>query len=397
MPLLNDESLRTLLHESGNSFAIPPSGAADTLDRVRRGDDERAAPVQTAFDLGDGDAVPAARTIRGTLRAHRVLTVAAALIILLALGGAGILWGNTAPPPRSTAGGAVLHGGAPQPAPRTSSGQFGLKTTGTGAPYGAASVPAATPSSAAGTATSGTSSTNAPALPTGAVGQPARIEQTGSLDLTVARGRLSATMTRLADLATTFDGFVANSQTQSGGPGAPSGTVTLQIPVATFPAVLKEAQSLGHTSQLTTKATDVTGQYVDLQARITALEASRQQYLTIMTRASSIGDVLAVQAQLDSLQSQIEQLQGQLGLLTSETTYATLISTVSEAGPAHHRPAPAARSAWSRAWHDSLHGFAAGVEGLIRVAGPVLFALLCLAAVLLGGRLSWRRLQRRNL
>ena len=53
-------------------------------------------------------------------------------------------------------------------------------------------------------------------------------------------------------------------------------------------------------SELTTKATDVTAQYVDLQSQITALEASRQQYLTIMTKASSIGDVLAVQAQLDT-------------------------------------------------------------------------------------------------
>jgi len=38
-----------------------------------------------------------------------------------------------------------------------------------------------------------------------------------------------------------------------------------------------------------------------------------------------------------------------------------------------------------------------GAEGLIRAAGPALFALLCLVALVFGGRLSWRRLQRRNL
>ena len=73
----------------------------------------------------------------------------------------------------------------------------------------------------------------------------------------------------------------------------------------------------GKTTKLTTKATDVTGQYVDLQSRIAALEASRQQYLTIMAKATTVGDVLAVQAQLDTIQSQIEQLQGQLQVLTS--------------------------------------------------------------------------------
>ena len=81
----------------------------------------------------------------------------------------------------------------------------------------------------------------------------------------------------------------------------------------------KQAQALGQTSNLTTKATDVTGQYVDLQARLDALEATRQQYLSILAKATSIGDILSVQEELDSVQTQIEQLQGQLQLLSSQT------------------------------------------------------------------------------
>ena len=211
-------------------------------------------------------------------------------------------------------------------------------------------------------------------------------------------------MNKLTSLASAYGGFVANSQTQSSSTsststasdGPPSGTVTLQVPVANFTALLTEAKALGKPSSVTTKATDVTAQYVDLQARINALELSRQQYLTIMAKASSVGDVLAVQAQLDNLQSQIEQLQGQLAVLNSETSYSTLTVAVSEAEAHHHAPAPAATGV-TKAWHDSLHGFAVGVDGIIRLAGPFLFALLCLAALVLGGRLTWRRLQRHNL
>ena len=92
-------------------------------------------------------------------------------------------------------------------------------------------------------------------------------------------------------LAGAYGGFVANSQTQSGaaGGGTPSGSVTLQVPVQSFATVLTRAEALGTTSDLTTKATDVTGQYVDLQSRITALQASRQQYLTILTKADDRG------------------------------------------------------------------------------------------------------------
>ena len=71
--------------------------------------------------------------------------------------------------------------------------------------------------------------------------------------------------------------------------------------------------------------------------------------------------------------------------------------TVSEAGPVHHPPVPVRSSSLAKAWHDSVHGFIVGMEGLVRIAGPVLFVLLCLGALVIGGRLSWRRLQRHNL
>ena len=148
------------------------------------------------------------------------------------------------------------------------------------------------------------------------------------------------------------------------------------MPEPSFAAVVSEVQHFGHATSVTTTSTDVTGQYVDLQARITALEASRQQYLTIMSQATSIGDILAVQSQLDTLQSQIEQLQGQLSVLDNETTYGSLTVSLAEAG---HRPPPPppTRTGLDEAWHTGIGGFVSGVEWLIRIAGTTLFVLLC--------------------
>jgi hypothetical protein len=241
-------------------------------------------------------------------------------------------------------------------------------------------------------------SPTAPSLPSGAVGQSSKIEQTGSLGLTVRKDALGRTMTRLTALAGSAGGFVASSQTQSGSSasGAPYGSITLQVPVNTFASVLKQAQSFGTTSSLTTHATNVTGQYVNLQARISALQTSEQQYLTIMSKATTVGDVLSVQEQIDTIQSQIEQLQGQLQLLTSETSYSTLAVTLNEpTSPVP--PGPLPESGVVRAWHNSVDGFLSGVDGLIRLAGPLLFALLCLAVLVVGGRALWRRYQRHNL
>ena len=194
---------------------------------------------------------------------------------------------------------------------------------------------------------------------------------------------------RLMSLAATFGGFVASTSTQSALPGSPAqATVTLQVPYPSFATVLAQVRPLGKVASLTTNAPDVTGQYVDLRARVTALEDSRHQYLTIMAKATTIGGILAVQNQLDDIQSQLEQLQGQLKVLDRETTYATLAVTLSEKAPA---PLPLRlQSGLERAWQGAFSGFVAGFEGLVRVLGPLFFALLLTAVTVLVGRWTWQ-------
>ncbi len=55
MTMLDDEILSTLLHELGDSFALPASGVADTLRQVRRGDDERADEGRSGEGRSEGE------------------------------------------------------------------------------------------------------------------------------------------------------------------------------------------------------------------------------------------------------------------------------------------------------------------------------------------------------
>ncbi len=419
MTMIDDDVLAGLFTRAADALAAPQSGPADILERAfattsAPGDDE--SPDDPAEgDVALDDLVePRARRLARVVRTHRMLSAAAVVLLVFVIVG-GTTWLGTSPPPTQLSAGSLhsasgAHSGNRSVAvPGFSVGRHGrdhggdraevsrrrpvaAPRAGSAAATGALSAPTTS-------GTGGATTNTAPALPSG-VGQSARVEQTGSLSLTVAKGALTKTMTELSFLASAYNGFVANSQTQRGAvatTGAPSGSITLQVPVDSFSDLLKKAQALGKTDDLTTKATDVTGQYVDLQSRITALQDSRQQYLTIMAKATSVGDVLAVQAQLDTIQSQIEQLQGQLQLLTSQTTYSTLNIEVSEGTPrVPPHPTPH-RSGLSSAWHDSVHGFVDGVEGIIRLAGPVLFTLLCALALILGGRVLWRRYQRHNL
>src|SRR5207245_421590 len=97
----------------------------------------------------------------------------------------------------------------------------------------------------------------------------ARVEKTGELDLQVGKNQVTPTLSRLSDIASTVHGYVSGSSTQEAG-SAPSGEVTLRVPVDRFGQAVHDARTIAGTKVLSlqTSGVDVTGRYVDLQARI---------------------------------------------------------------------------------------------------------------------------------
>ena len=399
MTMIDEELLHTALQAAAMDLVVSENAAKQILAsaaelEARPGLSRLGGRRSIAIGQGlgppdqDGTEPETSQGRRGLHRPPRKILVAACALAITATGTVIVV--------EATGGGSPTAGSAVQ----------GLKPVQGPASYApppatASTLPAAAPALAPAPASSGSLAQgqgSAPSLPAGAVGQSSKVVETGSVDLAIGKRRLDTVLTRLMNVATANGGFVASTQTQSGGvPGSfTSGSITLQIPQASFAFVLAQVQTFGSVTSLTTKATDVTGQYVDLQARIAALQASRDQYLTIMSKATSIGDVLAVQNQLDNLQSQIEQLQGQLSVLDSQTTYGTLTVTLSEPG-IHPAPASQTQSGIVSAWHGALSGFAAAFDGLVRIAGPALFVVLCLAALAIFGRMAWRRVRRRTL
>jgi hypothetical protein len=375
MTMVEENALREMLRLDAESIEIPEGGPERILaaSRATTTQARRRRPHLTLPDLSWS-------------RGRRIVVAA---VVILVVGGVtlSLLAVNPGRSPVTTA--ASSSG---------SSAASGSISPGAAVPTPARSGTAHAPTASGSPATS-TPSNSVPPLPSGAVGQSPKVESNGSISLTVANGRLQQVLAKLTALASGAGGFVASTQAQTGSEGSTSpssGTIVLQVPQLAFGTVVAQVQQVGHTTSVTTASSNVTGQYVDVQARITALEASRQQYLTIMAQATSIGDILAVQSQLDAIQSQIEQLQGQLSVLDNQTTYGSLTVNLNEAGRRPVLPVQPA-TGLRKAWDDGIGGFVSGFEWLIRIAGTTLFVLLCLAALLLLVRWGWRATRRRML
>jgi hypothetical protein len=217
-----------------------------------------------------------------------------------------------------------------------------------------------------------------------------RIVKTGNLTIRVAKKDVQAVTQSLTELAATQGGYVAQSNTNFDS-ATPSGQVVLRIPVAHFEDAIKAAEHLGmHVVSLNTSSDDVTGKYVDLNAREHALEHTRSTYLAILSRARTIGATLSVQQRIDDIQQQIDQLHGQIKLLGNQASYSTLTVDVVPVGAKTLATVHHDRHGIGKAWHDSWSRFSRGVDALVGAIGPIVFAVLLIALLAGIGTLGYR-------
>ncbi len=218
----------------------------------------------------------------------------------------------------------------------------------------------------------------------------AKVVRTGSVDVVVADGSFEKAVGQLTTIAAGAGGFVSASQT-SALADTPVGTVTLRVPADRFDDVLGQVRDLGDVESADTASQDVTGEYSDVEARLSALKAERDQITLILGRAESIPDILSVRDRLSMVQAEIEQLQGRQQLLDDQTSLSTLTVGLREEGDRTVTSPPEPRSGPSRLWHDVTDRFTDGGRsialGLASMAPWLILGLL----LFLPARALWRR------
>ncbi len=264
------------------------------------------------------------------------------------------------------------------------------------APVTSSEDQSALPGAAAATSGGGTVVADGPRslVPSSSSLAATRIVKTGNVEIRVAKRDVQAVTDKLNLLATAEGGYVSQSNTELGA-GAPSSEVVLRVPVAHFQDAITAAEKLGtHVISVSTSAADVTGKYVDLSARMHALERTRSTYLSILSRARTIGATLAVQQRIDDVQQQIDRLHGQLKLLGNQSSYSTLTVDVVPSGVAALAKPDHQRHGIGKAWHDSWSRFSRGVDAMVGAIGPIVFALLLFAVLALIGWFGNRTVRR---
>ena len=109
-----------------------------------------------------------------------------------------------------------------------------------------------------------------------------------------------------------------------------SATYTLRVPSERFSALMSGLSAIGNVPYTYTYTENVTAQYYDVQARLTALQAQEARLLEMMELAETVEDIITIEDKLTDVRYRIDSLQSSLNNWDRRVAYSTLNITVKE-------------------------------------------------------------------
>ncbi len=223
-----------------------------------------------------------------------------------------------------------------------------------------------------------------------------KITRNANLELTVEN--VLDAVQKVEDIATSAGGFVSNSNLSvtdsQDGDTIQTATVKIRVPADSYTEVMGKLRAVAKEVRSESSDTqEVTEEYTDLQARLRNLQATEQRYLDLLSRATSINDILSLEDRLTNARGQIEQVQGRINVLDDLTDLATI--SVRLALPAvattEEESQGWVQEAWSESWNASRDVLV--VVGSIAIATVVFLPWFIVPTVI--GLAFWRAFGRR--
>jgi hypothetical protein len=198
-------------------------------------------------------------------------------------------------------------------------------------------------------------------------------------------------------IATDAKGSITAAELRSAGDGEYSyASATFRVPPAAFDQVVADVQALADVVDWRQSATDVSGEVIDLDARISGLRASIKRLEAMMLEATSTSSLLEAEGMLTQRQGELNSLLSQRAHYADQVGMSTLNLTVSPT-PLKITPTRTGATASLRDGWDSLMAFGAGLIEHAAFLLPWLIALgLVTVLIVVVVRTSSRRTRRKR-
>ncbi|OZC04402.1 DUF4349 domain-containing protein [Rubricoccus marinus] len=162
-----------------------------------------------------------------------------------------------------------------------------------------------------------------------------------------------------------FDAYLAGEQ-ESRESYRVSNTYTIRVAAAQFDSLMTALMDLAdEVDSRSINVDDVTEEYVDVEGRLRARRAVEAQYVTLLSRASDVEEVLAVQTALAEVREEIESAEGRLRFLRDRAALSTVTLTLYESSPTGISAGPGFFSRLADGFGDGWEVFLGFLVGIV--------------------------------
>jgi hypothetical protein len=177
----------------------------------------------------------------------------------------------------------------------------------------------------------------------------------------------------------------------------PTSDLVLKVPPDQIHAVTVRLGKLAKVRSSDEQTEDVTGQYADMDGRLTTLRISVARLQGFLNKATDANQITQLENELTQRESDLESMQSQLNALSARVQMATIHVTITTRNapppPTPHHDPPSPASALARGWSSLARGARWTLAGLaISLPYLVLTALVALFGIRFARR-SARRAQ----
>lgn len=158
--------------------------------------------------------------------------------------------------------------------------------------------------------------------------QAAQRKVISSANLSMEVELVQEAIVQVRTIAESMGGFV-QQLSSSGGPERQRANMTIRVPQVQFFDALERIEALGTVQSRDLGSEDVSERFIDLEARLKSALREEKSLLSLLERAGTVSEVLAIERELARVRSEIERGQGQLNFLERRVDLATISVSLS--------------------------------------------------------------------
>jgi len=160
----------------------------------------------------------------------------------------------------------------------------------------------------------------------------------------------------ITELTADYDGYVVSTWIY-GDEQNVRGNISIRVPDEDFEEVMDRIGDLAvEVESERSDSRDVTEEYTDLESRLRNAEATEQQYLALLDRATNVEEILKIYESLSRVRREIEQIKGRMQYLEKQTSMSLIYIRL--------EPATTDRPLVPRGW-NIVEAFKSVIRGII--------------------------------